>query len=115
MPKIALKTNVIIEKDLVENAKYKIVGVEEFVSPENQKGIKVKCKSLNENDKDKYATILWVRDNVGINSKLGAFIVALSEIDNDGKPIVTDAQTWVNRDIIVKSWKDKEREILSIN
>lgn len=110
-----INTNVIIEKDLVEKAKYEVVGVESFTSPQNQTGIKVKCKSINPEDKTKYATILWQRDNVGVLSKLGAFVVGLSEIDNEGNPIQKDAKDWIGRKFVVVSWAEKNRQIQSID
>lgn len=111
-----ISTSIIVEKDLIEKQKYKIVDVEEFESPkEKQKGIKVKCASLNTEDKSKYSCILWKREQVGVNSKLGAFIVALSEIDNEGVPIQTDLKKWIGRTFLVVSWKEKQREISAID
>lgn len=112
---IKIGTQIIVEKDLVEKQKYEVVGVEEFVSPQQQKGIKVKAKSLTSSDTSKYACILWVRDNVGINSKLGAFVVGLGEIDNEGNPIQTDAKAWIGRKFLVVSWAEKNRQIQAID
>lgn len=113
MPKINM--NVINEKEIQENGKYEIVSVKDFKSPQNQIGLKVILKSLNENDTQKYSCILWTRDNAGIKSKIGAFIVALSGIDAEGTPQKTDTDEWIGEQILVNIWKEKDRKITVIS
>jgi len=50
---------------------------------------------------NEHADMLWLRDNVGQKSKLGAFIIALGD----------DTDTWVGKRIVIKTWQSKVRAI----
>jgi len=57
-----------------------------------------KAQGLDTND---HAGMLWLRDNVGQKSKLGAFIIALGD----------DTDNWVGKKIVIKTWQSKARAI----
>lgn len=110
-----VKISTEISSDIQEKADYKIIQCSDFVSPDKQKGIKVLFESLNKKDKTPYSTILWTRDNVGITSKLGAFVNALTPRDEDGNFKEMNTDDWIGRHIRVISWKSKQREIQALN
>lgn len=94
-----------------ENGEYQILDVSDFKSPKGDKGIRVKLASLDINDKKDYSTILWVREEIGTKSKLGAFLVALAELDENGQPTKTNTDGWNGTKIHFIRWTDKKREI----
>jgi len=62
------------------------------------KGVRV---IFEDEDKVQYATMLWLRDQVGPQSKIGAFIVTL------GKNI----KTWKGKKIVIREWRTGRRQI----
>lgn len=99
------------QKDIEESEKYLIQKAEEVTTDKQQyKAIKVTMKSTNQNDENEYATMLWQSDTIPSNSKLGAFIDAFNKFlegDNAGY----DTDNWIGHKILVKTWRNKNREI----
>jgi len=111
-----IKSQLINEKDVETGKDYVILEVADFVSPKNDKGYKVTLTSTNLKDKQVYSCILWKREKVGLNSKLGAFIVALSAFNEDGELVPNyDTDTWLNRRIHIVDWTEKKRKVVSID
>lgn len=112
MPKLDVT---LAPQEIEKDGEYKIIDVSEYESPKGDKGLRIKLVALDETDKKDYSTILWMRDlkNIGKNSKLGAFINALTEINpNTGQPkqgVNTDK--WQGINIRVVSWEERNREI----
>jgi hypothetical protein len=50
---------------------------------------------------NQYGEMLWIREQVGTRTKLGAFIVALGN----------DTRKWLMKKIRIVSWKPKDRAI----
>lgn len=110
MPQI--NTKLINTHEPIEDGEYQILNVDNFTSPKGDKGLKVTMASLDKSDKKDYSTILWVRPDTGLRSKLGAFIKALSEIDEEtGQPTITNTDHWLGQKISFVIWEDKKREI----
>jgi hypothetical protein len=59
------------------------------------------CGKMQNLDTNEHADMLWLRDNVGQKSKLGAFIIALGD----------DTDNWVGKKIVIKTWQSKVRAI----
>ena len=92
-----------------------ILSAEQLKTPQRGfEGIRVRAKAYNcaihtltEEDKEKskdgadHSEMLWTRPEVGVTSKLGAF---MSELGDD-----TDA--WIGKWIKVTKWAVKDREI----
>lgn len=113
MPQI--KAQLINEKDIEAGKDYVIIEVADFISPKNDKGYKVTLNSTDPKDKQVYSCILWVRPKVGLNSKLGAFICAMSDFNEDGELVPNyDTDTWLNRTIHVEKWADKSRKVSAL-
>lgn len=110
-----IKTELINEKDIEVGKDYVIIDVSDFTSPKNDKGYKVTLNSTNPKDKQVYSSILWIRPKVGLNSKLGAFICALSEFSEDGDLVPNyNTDTWLNRKIHVDKWTEKNRKVTAL-
>ncbi|MEM0008003.1 MAG: hypothetical protein QXR89_07055 [Candidatus Bathyarchaeia archaeon] len=58
----------------------------------------------NAKDGSLCATMLWKREQVGPNSKLGSFLLALGK----------DADTWTGKIIRLASWKPRERKVVMV-
>lgn len=107
-----LNTNLVVANDIEKDGEYKILDVADFKSPKGDKGLKVTMNSLNEKDKKVYSTILWTRENAGINSKLGAFIIALAEVNLEtGKVVSNNTDDWIGAQIRVIEWEERKRKI----
>jgi len=99
------------QMDITESETYIIQTAKEITTEKlSYKAIKVTLKSTNSNDKNEYATMLWLSDTIPSNSKLGAFVDAFNVFlkdDNAGY----DTDNWLNHKIRVKTWRNKQREI----
>lgn len=103
---------IMVSKDLVSGGKYQIIAIDDFKSPKGDLGLKVQLVSMDKSDKTDYSTILWKRPQIGIKSKLGAFINALAEYNEEtGEITKVNTDTWVGICILAKRWNDKDREI----
>jgi len=76
----------IIKAEIIETAMRRLKGVRVMFEDER---------------KEQYATMLWLRDQVGPGSKIGAFIVLL------GKNI----KTWKGKKIIIREWRAGRRTV----
>jgi hypothetical protein len=107
-----LNTKILQQHEPEEGMEYTIIDVSDFVSPKGDKAFKVILNSFDKEDKTEYATILWKRDQIGAKSKLGAFIIALAKINENGQPVQnSNTDEWLNVNIRFIHWSDKNREI----
>jgi len=58
------------------------------------------CEEANDGTNE-HADVLWLRERVSRNSKLGAFISVLGD----------DTDKWLNRVIVFDKWQEKDRKI----
>ena len=56
---------------------------------------------LEDEQKNQYGEMLWLREQVGTRTKLGAFIITLGN----------DIRKWIGKKIRIVSWKPKDRKI----
>ena len=90
------------EEALQLDKTYVVVSVDEFTSEvQALKGYRI---VLDGGEDHVLAIAAWHRPIVGRKSKLGAFMVALSE----------DMTTWPARKIQVKKWVERDREIVEV-
>jgi len=86
----------------VEGKTYTIVNVEVIkTAVRGFDGVRVTLKDAKGNE---YATMLWIRDRVGENSKLGAFLKVLGD----------DTDTWVGKKIRIQEWRPRQRTVVLI-
>lgn len=96
-----------------EGKTYTITGVEEVkTAVQGYSGIRVTMKSTNPKDKADYATMLWLREVAGANSKLGAFMAAFKEALGEDAAYNTDS--WVGKTIRFVSWQPRKRQIVVV-
>ncbi|MBA7690389.1 hypothetical protein ES703_98915 [subsurface metagenome] len=69
-------------------------------------------KRLKEADTD-CVSMLWMRDEAGERSKLGAFLSAFTSFLGDEDEAL-DTDNWIKHEIRIISWKPKAREIVVI-
>ena len=62
------------------------------------KGLRVECEDMKGNP---FVEVLWTREVVGPNSKLGAFVVALGK----------DTKNWIGKKIRIVKWSERVREV----
>jgi len=97
MPKLGVKLSESFSPRLGEA--YEIISVEEVTTQvRNLKGLRV---TLRDSKGKENAEMLWLRDVVGRNSKLGAFIALLGD----------NTDRWVGKKIIFVSWMPRQREL----
>jgi len=78
---------------------YTIQNVEKFTTPDGRlDGLRV---TLEDHQGNKTTTALWLRNRVGQNSKLGAFIMALGKVPKQ----------WLNKRIVFVQWSPRRRFI----
>lgn len=83
----------------LEGRTYTITGVEMFTSKvQSYKGLRV---TMVDDPGNMVVAPLWLRDEAGQRSKLGAFITALG----------ANTDNWINKKIKFLSWRPKDREI----
>lgn len=98
MPKIKVEV-VKRQPEPEQGITYTIKEVEVFTSPkQGYKGARVALEDAMQN---KTETVLWLRDQATTKSKLGTFIAALGD----------DTDTWIDKRILIKSWRDGNRDI----
>lgn len=86
-------------QDLTEGKEYEIASVEQVKTQlRGLDGLRVTCV---DQDGEQATTMLWLRDTVSANSKLGAFITALGNNTDD----------WEGKIIYTRFWRDRNREI----
>ena len=95
--------------DLVPGKNYKILSAEVVkTSVRGFEGIRVICEATD--TKDQYATMLWLRDVAGENSKVGAFLKAFADFLGDEEE-ARDTDNWKGHIIEVISWAIRNRKI----
>ena len=55
----------------------------------------------NMDGSNQHVDVLWIRENVSGNSKLGAFVSVLGD----------DTDKWLGRTIVIDRWQEKDRRI----
>lgn len=98
-----------------EEGKIYIIGETEQIKTPVQgfTGLRISMKSIKKDDDEQYATVLWLRDEAGKKSKLGAFLDAFGTFfDNEDE--VMETENWVGHEIRFISWMPKKREIAVI-
>lgn len=105
---VKIESTLIHEKELEENKSYIIESVERIEVKGGFSGLKLKAKSTDKKDENTYTTMLWDRDEVGLTSKLGSMLEAMS-IALDTDP--TETQNWIGKKIRVLHWQNKNRAI----
>lgn len=97
-----------------EGKSYIIGDTEEIKTPvQGFTGLRISMKSVKKDDEENYATVLWLRDEAGKKSKLGAFLDAFTNFfDTEAEAMETE--NWVGHEIRFVVWKSKNREITVI-
>ena len=93
--------NLIENFDLAEGLTYKITDVKYLVTDDGD-AVKLSCVNSMVDDGKNYQTLLWIKEEVGVNSKLGSFMKAFNS---------ADVNTWIGKKFFVKKWQTKNREI----
>ena len=92
-----------------EGGTYKITKVEEVkTAVRGFEGLRVSMTDVKSGEE--YATMLWMREVAGQNSKLGAFIAAFTEFFDD-EDMALDTDNWVGHVVRFISWAPRNREI----
>lgn len=111
MPRI--KADLAEGKEPNENESYIITGVTDVTSAvQNFPAYRIELKSKKKGEEDTvYATMAWKRETVGASSKLGCFMLAFLEFFDYDEDMAYDTDNWLNHEIRIVSWKEKNREI----
>lgn len=91
---------------IIEDAKMVKTDVQGF------DGLRVSLEPKNRKpeDEEEYATMLWYRDQAGVNSKLGSFLKAFQDFYNE-EGTAADTDNWIGATILVRSWKARQRDV----
>lgn len=90
------------DEAVILNHTYVVVGVEPFTSEvQGLKGFRI---VLDGGEDHILAIPAWDRPVVGRKSKLGSFMVALGE----------DMTKWPTRKVQIKSWQERDREVVEV-
>jgi len=95
-----------------EGRTYKITKVEDVTTAvRGLKGLRVTLKDASTGEER--ATMIWLRDVAGPNSKLGAFIKAFKDYfsENGVGADYKDTDAWVGYRIRIDSWIPRARSI----
>ena len=108
---VKIDTKLAVSHEIEEGKSYIIEDVELVRTlVRGYNGYRVVMRSINKQDKNTYATMLWNRDIASASSKLGAFLSAFIEFFGDpDKAYETD--NWKGHVIKVVSWQPRRREI----
>ncbi len=111
MPKI--KAELAEGKEPTEGENYIITSVTDEVSAVQKfPAYRIQFRSTKKGDEDVvYASMLWKRETVGASSKLGCLMMAFLEFYDYDEEKAQDTDNWLNHEIRIISWKDKNREV----
>jgi len=111
LPKI--KTQLAEATEPVEGQAYVVEAIEAVktsVQGFDAYRVKLQPKNRKQGDDKKYATMLWKREQAGINSKLGSFLAAYLDFYGD-EDVAFDTDNWIGTTILIQSWKPKARTV----
>lgn len=122
---VQLSSEVVESKEPLEGQIYIIENTEMIhMNVQQYNGLRVEMTDTKEEkleNKQKYATMLWMRDEASQNSKLGSFLQSFKKYF-DGKTVkdkkgvetnidYQDTDNWLNHTIKFVKWQNKSREI----
>lgn len=97
MPKIT--ANLATNKPFFAGLVGEIIAAEEIkTAVQGYNGIRCKIKS---DEGEEYAEMLWIRGEIGIKSKLGAFMTTLG----------SDTDLWLHKKVRILKWEAKDRDL----
>jgi len=112
MPVLKAKLAKGVEPNKGEN--YKVISVEEIkTAVQGFTGLRVKLEpdKRKANDENEYTSMIWMREEAGIKSKLGAFIAAFADFYNGDEEKAINTDNWLGHVIRVVNWEPRAREL----
>lgn len=86
----------------MEGKEYTIIDAERITTArQHLDGIRV---VLEDDEKNRYGTMIWLREQATPSSKLGAFVMALGD----------DISLWKGKTIRIVSWSQRNRKIVAV-